>query len=137
MNKFFGDRVIDDQGSVKTIASAADARLYYVDLNTNRIPYLLSGDVESNEVIYETCEEITFAENTYFTCTNTLTSINLSLTPIKNTLCYFKTGDSITYTVTFGEDMVINKEIELEANSSYVIAIDNSIICWSKFIETE
>lgn len=38
------DKVIDDQGNVKTFASGQDARLYYLDFEGNEKKYLLEGD---------------------------------------------------------------------------------------------
>lgn len=39
-----GDKIIDDQGNVKTIAGGQDARLYYLDVEGNRKKYLLEGE---------------------------------------------------------------------------------------------
>lgn len=39
-----GDRVIDDQGNVKTFSSGQDARLYYLDSEGNTKKYLLEGE---------------------------------------------------------------------------------------------
>lgn len=41
-----GDKIIDDQGNVKTIAGGQDARLYYLDVEGNRKKYLLEGEVK-------------------------------------------------------------------------------------------
>lgn len=44
MNTYLNDKVIDDQGNVKTIAGGPDARLYYIDFEGNRKKYLLDGE---------------------------------------------------------------------------------------------
>lgn len=44
-----GDKIIDDQGNVKTIASGQDARLYYLDFKGRRKKYLLEGEGGSGE----------------------------------------------------------------------------------------
>ena len=44
MNNYLSDKVIDDQGNVKTIAGGQDARLYYIDFEGNRKKYLLDGE---------------------------------------------------------------------------------------------
>lgn len=44
MNTYLNDKVIDDQGNVKTIAGGPDARLYYIDFEGNRKKYLLEGE---------------------------------------------------------------------------------------------
>ena len=44
MNVYLNDKIIDDQGNVKTITSGQDARLYYVDVNGERKKYLLDGE---------------------------------------------------------------------------------------------
>ena len=44
MNVYLNDKIIDDQGNVKTIAAGQDARLYYVDVNGERKKYLLDGE---------------------------------------------------------------------------------------------
>lgn len=44
MNNYLSDKVIDDQGNVKTIAGGQDARLYYIDFEGNRKKYLIDGE---------------------------------------------------------------------------------------------
>lgn len=39
-----GDKIIDEQGNVKTFSSGQDARLYYLDFNGNEKKYLLEGE---------------------------------------------------------------------------------------------
>lgn len=42
---YLSDKIIDDQGNVKTVASGQDARLYYIDVYGQRKKYLLQGEV--------------------------------------------------------------------------------------------
>lgn len=44
MTNFLGDKIIDDQGNVRTIAGGQDAKLYYIDLEGNRKKYLIEGE---------------------------------------------------------------------------------------------
>lgn len=50
MNVYLNDKIIDDQGNVKTVASGQDARLYYVDVNGERKKYLLDGEATEKEL---------------------------------------------------------------------------------------
>ena len=43
------DKIIDDQGNVKTFASGQNARLYYLDFQGNEKRYLLEGEVGGDE----------------------------------------------------------------------------------------
>ena len=42
---YLSDKIIDDQGNVKTVAGGQDARLYYIDVYGQRKKYLLQGEV--------------------------------------------------------------------------------------------
>lgn len=48
MNVYLNDKIIDDQGNVKTVTSGQDARLYYVDVNGERKKYLLDGEAAAD-----------------------------------------------------------------------------------------
>ena len=145
---FLNDKIIDDQGNVKTVAGGQDAKLYYIDGNGNRKQYLIEGELtagvksvngQSGDVIIETLDinyqevnEIQFGNFQYFTCTNAITNINLNIPAnLKNTMCLFTTGDSITFNITIDSIYKINKPFEFEPNSNYVIAIDNNTILWT------
>lgn len=147
MTNFLGDKIIDDQGNVKTIAGGQDAKLYYIDYEGNRKKYLLEGEVggvksvngqsgdvtiETLDIDYQDVNDIQFGNFQYFTCTNTITNINLNIPAnLKNTMCLFTTGDSITFNITIDSIYKINKPFEFEPNSNYVIAIDNNTILWT------
>lgn len=45
-----GDRIVDDQGNVKTVAGSSDARLYYINSASERKKYLLEGEVELPDI---------------------------------------------------------------------------------------
>ena len=173
--QLLNDRIIDDQGNVKTIAGGQDARLYYMDINGKRKKYLLEGEASGGEgsavtsvngmtgdvvidvdfdgvtsvngmkgdveidltqVDYESYSgsNIKLEANKYFTNTNVLTNIDLSINNINNAMCVFKTGDSITFTVAVAENMLVNKAFNFEANKNYVIAVDNGIIFWTEIV---
>ena len=173
MNLQFNDRIIDDQGNVKTLAGGQDARLYYMDIDGKRRKYLLEGEaaggegsavtsvngmtgdvvvefdgvtsingkkgdveIDLTQVDYESysSNEIKLEANKYFTNTNVLTNIDLSISNINNAMCVFKTGDSITFTVAVAENMLVNKAFNFEANKNYVIAVDNGIIFWTEIV---
>lgn len=157
MNKYiFNDKVIDDQGNVKTVAGGQDARLYYLDINGNRLKYLLEGEAQGGEdsavtsvngmtgdvqldlykIDYESYSgnDIKLEANKYFTNTNALTSIELNITNINNAMCVFKTGDTVSFTVSVPENMLVNKAFNFEANKNYIIAVDNGIVFWSEVV---
>jgi hypothetical protein len=173
MNLQFNDRIIDDQGNVKTLAGGQDARLYYMDINGTRKKYLLEGEAQGGEgsavtsvngmtgdvivefdgvtsingkkgdvqldlykIDYESYSgnDIKLEANKYFTNTNALTSIDLNITNINNAMCVFKTGETVSFTVSVPENMLVNKAFNFEANKNYIIAVDNGIVFWSEVV---
>jgi hypothetical protein len=129
MNVYLNDKIIDDQGNVKTISSGQDARLYYVDVNGERKKYLLDGEISAKELdpifsavsgMYALKTDIpanivTFYYQTAFPepwglwfnsnqfidfSVAPVTNLILSLPPeLKNAAILFRTGDTITYTI--------------------------------------
>lgn len=150
---FLSDKIIDDQGNVKTIAGGQDARLYYVDLNGNRKPYLLDGEssggvtsvngksgdviIDTLDITYQDVLGIALESYTYNTVTQPVGNETISIPAgIKNAMCTFTTDElEFTYTLNIDSSYKVNKPFEFETNSTYVIAVDNGVILWSK-IET-
>lgn len=176
-----GDRIIDDQGGVKTVAGSSDARLYYVNYLGERKKYLLEDEsagselnladyignakftFESGEEYFNaennqvkigdlTCKDelkfkdydvvklknvnsdsINFFDDTCVNVNNVISEINLALVNQRNALCVFTTGDTITFTISFTDELKINKPFQFEADTTYAIAIDNGLVYWSAF----
>lgn len=122
------EKIIDDQGNVKTIASGQDARLYYVNFNGDRLKYLLEGEGMTEEVT-DTFKLDSFK---FYKCSEVLTDITYKFEPVKNGLIIFSTGDTISYNFSYPTSMFINRPIELEPNKDYVIVVENSLIFWSE-----
>ena len=45
------DKIIDDQGNVKSIAGGQDARLYYIDVEGKRKKYILEGEDSTSGIL--------------------------------------------------------------------------------------
>lgn len=161
MNVYLNEKIIDDQGNVKTVTSGQDARLYYVDVNGERKKYLLEGEAlvkeldpifsaisdtyalktDLNNVVkleYETATgDPHFSSNKFLDFSgNAITSLNLSLEAgLTNAGILFLTGDTITYTITNEGNYKVNKAFELEPNSYYLMAVDSSVVLWTKVEE--
>lgn len=137
MNHFLSDRVIDDQGNVKTVAGGQDAKLYYIDFQGNRKKYLIEGDQiggqQKQTVQYK--ENFQLLDNTTTVVEQPITNINYQIPTATNALCIFTTGDQINYTFSYSTQMKVNKQFEFEPNMTYAVAVDNGLIIWSKFQE--
>lgn len=153
MTNFLGDRIIDDQGNVRTIAGGQDAKLYYIDLEGNRKPYLIEGEgggggvtsvngqkgdvtIDTLDINYVKGSDPAFTSFTYYTCTQKLANLNIVIPAgIKNSMLTFETKSEFAFTLQIDASYKINKPFEFETDSSYIIAVDNNTILWSK-IET-
>lgn len=76
---------------------------------------------------------------TYVTCTDPIKKIVLNIRPTKkNSLVSFTTAEEFTATIQFvGGESKINKPFEFEPLTSYVIAVDNGIVVWTKLETAE
>jgi hypothetical protein len=127
-----GDKIIDDQGNVKTIAGGADARLYYLDYAGNRKKYLLEGEVEIEGQKRKSIEYFDFESNTFLSVSETLTSINFNLPEgtLENAILQFTTGDTIEFAITGSASYKINKPFAFEPNKTYLIYVDVYNVFW-------
>ena len=98
-----------------------------------------SGDVviDTLDITYQDVYGIAFESYTYNTVVQTVSYEIVSIPEgIRNAMCTFTTDENgFTYTLNIDGSYKINKPFEFEAGSTYVIAVDNNVILWSK-IET-
>ena len=122
------EKIIDDQGNVKTFSSGQDARLYYLNFAGERLKYLLEGEGMEERLT----DKFELQRNIFFKCTEKLTEISYTFQHLNNGLIVFSTGETINYEFTYPASMYINKVIELLPNRDYVIVIENSLIFWTE-----
>lgn len=150
-----GDKIIDDQGNVKTFSSGQDARLYYLDFEGNRKKYLLEGEAEgggSSDILTVDGDKLKynnfdiqmmkrlsratfeFQTNTYITNLREVTEIDYELPQgtVENAILEFKTGDTIEFYITGHNKNKINKPFDFKPNTSYIILIDKFNIFWTE-----
>lgn len=137
MNNFLSDRVIDDQGNVKTVAGGQDAKLYYIDYQGNRKKYLIEGDdvggQQKQNVQYK--ESFQLLDDTTVIVEQPITTINYQIPTATNALCIFTTGEEFTFTFSYSSQLKINKQFDFQPGLTYAVAVDNGLIIWSAFQE--
>ena len=129
-----------------------DAKLYYIDYQGNRKPYLIEGEgaggvtsvngqtgdvtIDTLDINYVKGSNPAFTSFTYYTCTQKLANLKIVIPAgIKNSMLTFETKPEFAFTLEIDASYKINKPFEFETDSSYIIAVDNNTILWSK-IET-
>lgn len=142
----------------KLLQAGQDAKLYYIDYQGNRKPYLIEGEgggvksvngqtgdvtIDTLDINYQTgtgsTATVTFPDYTYVTYTDPVRKIVLNIQPTKkNSLVSFTTDEEFTVNIRFVDgESKINKPFEFEPNTSYVIAVDNGIVVWTKLETAE
>jgi hypothetical protein len=127
-----GDKILDDQGNVKTIAGGQDARLYYIDFEGNRKKYLLEGEGGGITVVEATDGRFDLKSNTCIVYPHDMPINDVNFTFEKNSLtnayAIFTTGDDLIFSFTFSDQMYTNKDLELENEKTYIIGQEGSLI---------
>lgn len=122
------DRIIDTQGPTGTYSSGADSKLFYIDVNGNRLNYILQG--------IETSTDVKLENNKLIKVSEPVTSISLNFTKnVKNSQLIFETGELSDVTVNIESGMYLNREFDFDSYKVYFISVSDGVILWNELIE--
>ena len=69
----------------------------------------------------------------FYQSNDDLTSLDLTITSgLTNSMIFFTTGNSFTFTSTIDEGMYLNEPFDFAPSGAYLIAIENKCIVWSQ-----